>query len=100
MSLENSRYVAEIDLPEGYLSIECEILYGTENSIKIFINQTSIDKDSYLKEFSSEFKNQLLNETDLELRTKRMDVENFLNEVMLEEFGADADILIRDIDSD
>ena len=100
MSLENSRYVAEIDLPEGYLSIECEILYGTENSIKIFINQTSIDKDSYLKEFSSEFKNQLLNETDLELRTKRMDIENFLNEVMLEEFGADADILIRDIDSD
>ncbi len=61
MSLENTRYIAEIDLPEGYLSIECEILYGTENTLKFFINQSSIDKDSFLKEFSSEFKDQLFN---------------------------------------
>ena len=100
MSFQNNRYVAEIDLPEGYLSIECEITYGSENTINFFINQSSIDKDSYLREFSSEFKNQLLNETDVKLKTNRFDIEILLNEFMRKEFGVEADILIRDIDSD
>ena len=100
MSFNNSRYVAEIDLPEGYISIDCEIEFGDENSIKFFLNQSSVDKDIYLLGSSSEFKHQLLNYIDLELLTERMDIENLLNEIMLEEFGANADILIREVDSD
>ena len=100
MPIENKRYVAEIDLHEGYISIECEIEFGAESKINIFLNQSSVDKDAYLRDFSSEFKYKLLNFINIELLTKRMDVENLLNEIMLDEFGADADILIRDVDSD
>ena len=100
MSFKNSRYVAEIDLPEGYISIDCEREGGGENAIKFVLNQSSVDKDIYLLESSSEFKYQLLNYIDFELLTERMDIENLLNEIMLEEFGANADILIRGVDSD
>ena len=100
MSLKNSRYVAEIDLPEGYISIECEIITGSKNIIKFFLNQNSVDKESYLLLSNSPFKNKLLNYEDIEVVSERMDVENLLNEIMFEEFGEDADILIRDIDSD
>jgi len=100
MPFENKRYIAEIDLHDGYISIECEIEFGSENKINIFLNQSSVDKDGYLRDFSSEFKYKLLNYIDIELFTERMDVENLLNEIMIEEFGVDADILIRDVDSD
>jgi hypothetical protein len=92
--------VEEIDLPEGYISIDCEIEFGVENGIKFFLNQSSVDKDIYLLGSSSEFKYQLLNFIGLELLTERMDIENLLNEIMIEEFGANADILNRDVDSD
>jgi len=84
MSFENSRYVAEINLPEGYISIDCDIEFGVENAIKFFLNQSSVDNDIYLLESSSEFKYQLLNYIDLELLTERMDIENLLNEIMFE----------------
>lgn len=100
MSFKNNRYVAEIDLPEGYISIDCEIEFGVENAIKFFLNQSSVDKDTYLLESYSEFKHRLLNYIDLELLTERMDIENLINEIMLKEFGANADILIRDVDFD
>ncbi len=100
MSFKNSRYVIEIDLPEGYLSIDCEIEYGEENRMTFFLNQSSVNKERYLPENSSELKKQLLDYNDFEFQTERDDIENMLNELMLKEFGADADILIRDVDSD
>ena len=40
MSFNNSRYVAEIDLPEGYISIDCEIEFGGD-SIDFLVRETT-----------------------------------------------------------
>ncbi len=100
MSFENSRYVAEIEIPEGYISIDCEIEYGSENIVKFFLNQTSVDKSSYLLLYSSHFKEKLLNNIDFHLKTKRKDIENFLNELFKDEFGENIDIHVSEVDYD
>jgi len=100
MSFENSRYVAEIEIPEGYISIDCETEIGDMNIIKFYLNQSSIDKTSYLLHYSSEFKQKLLNNIDIELLTKRDDIEILLNELFKEEFSENADIHITDVEYD
>lgn len=100
MSFKNSRYVAEIEIPEGYISIDCEIEHGSGNIIKIFLNQASVDKNDYLLKYPSDFKEKLLNNIEFELITRRNDVENFLNELFKDEFGQFADIHISVVDYD
>ena len=94
------RYVAEIDLPEGYISIDCDIEYNGETVLKFYLNQTSVEKDGYLLEDSSEFKEKLFNNNDLNVPTDRKDIKIYLMEFIRKEFGTEADILIRDVDID
>ncbi len=100
MSNKTTRYVAEIDLAEGYISIDCDIEYNSETILKFYLNQTSVDKVSYLLEKGTEFKDQLLNRYDYQLTTNRKDIEEYLIEFMRIEFGAETEILIRDVDLD
>ena len=100
MSYKNSRYVAEIDIPEGYISIDCEIEHGSRIIVKFFLNQASVDKTSYLSKHPSEFKQKLFNFEDFELFAYSDDISKWLIQFMKEEFGPDADIHITDVDYD
>ena len=100
MTDQTTRYVLEIDLPEGYLSIECDVEFGETAKLHFFLNQSSVDKEKYLEENSSEFKERVLDQGDYETTTERNDIKEFLTDFCKSEFGAASDILIRDIDLD
>lgn len=101
MSFENSRYVAEIEIPEGYISIDCETEFGGDvNVLKFYLNQISVDRDNYLLQNPSKFKKELLTNLEFELLTERDEIEKILREIMIKEFGTEANIHISDVDSD
>ena len=101
MTNEVKRYVVEIDIPDGYISIDCDIEYeGTTTIINLFLNQSSLDYEKFIEKYGSDFIKKLLGYEDLTITTERADIEEYLNELLVNEFGIDSDILIRDVDLD
>ena len=100
MTQGNKRYVAEIEIPEGYISIDCETEIGETNVVKLFLNQTSIDKSNFLINHNSAFMKKLINNIEFEMDSKRIDAFVLLNELLREEFGKSADISITEVEYD
>ena len=100
MEIEKIRHVAEIEIPEGYISIDCETEAGDINVVKLFPNQTSIDKNSSLIKNSTEFMQKLINNIEIELALESYDTVVLLNEFFREEFGKSADISITEVEYD
>lgn len=97
---ESERYVAEIEIQDGYLSIDCQAEPGEKRIIKIFLNHSSVDESVFLANNDSVFIRKLLDNAELELITDRKDIESFLKEVLTKEFGENADIEISNVDYD
>lgn len=100
MPAKTERYVVEIDVPEGYLSIDCDIEYSDVTVIKIFLNQSSVSKENFTGNKRSRFVEKLMDYEDIEIKTARKDIREYLTELLRNEFGDNPDILIRDIDLD
>ena len=100
MSQGNKRYVAEIEIPEGYISIDCETEIGETNIVKLFLNQTSIDNSDFLNKHNSVFMQKLISNIEFEMALESCDTVVLLNGFFREEFGKNADISITEVEYD
>lgn len=100
MKQGNGRYVAEIELSDGYISIDFEIKYGTENHIRFFLNQCSVDESTLILEDSTAFKRKLFEGESSVIITGSRDIENLITGILRKEFGDNVDIVITKVDFD
>ncbi|MGI9534570.1 MAG: hypothetical protein ACR2NW_06435, partial [Thermodesulfobacteriota bacterium] len=62
MSDKTTRYVAEIELPEGFISIDCEVRKTDRYIISLQLNQTTL---SYKEDEITPFKEELINNNEV-----------------------------------
>ena len=97
MSNKPTRYVAEIDLPDGYISIDCEVTRTDRFIISLHLNRSTISyKDSEL----TPFKEELIKNNDVVIEHDSDDVQRFLNELFKNEFIGSSDISLTEVDTD
>ncbi len=105
MGSDPKRYIAEIEIPEGFATIDCEIEYSSENT-----HNTQIR--FLLSNYSYEIPNNPRPQGNLTLReeldydfeavrtTDQKDIIAVINEHLREAYGDDADITVSSIDMD
>ena len=97
MTSKIARYVAEIDLPEGFISIDCEVKLAEKNLISLQLNQITLSyKDSEL----TPFKEELINNKEVTIEYRSSDFLLFLSNLFKKEFQGYTDISIMEVDTD
>ena len=104
MSFNIKRYVAEIEHPEGYISIDCEVKEYDNSTIKklyFVLNQNSLNQSIDVEnEDRTEFREILEREYEVEIQTGRDDIESYIEELLKQSYGSNAEITVRDVDVD
>ena len=93
------RYVAEIETPDGFISIDCEAIKENPAKIYFFLNNSTIDKN-ILDKTNSDFINKLHNNSEIFLITDTENIKNFIMKALSDSYGNKSDISIREIDMD
>lgn len=92
-----TRYVAEIDLPEGFISTDCEVTRTDRFIISLHLNKTTLSyKDSEL----TPFKEELIENNEVVIEYESDDVLGFLNDLFKNEFNGYSDISLTEVDTD
>jgi len=97
MTVKTKRYVAEIDLPDGFISIDCEVKRAEKYIISLQLNHITLSyKDSEL----TPFKEELVNNNEVVIEYRSGDFLVFLNNLFKKEFQGYTDISITEVDTD
>ena len=97
MPEQTTRYVAEIELPEGFISIDCEITGTKKYIISLQLNQTTL---SYETSELTPFKEELINNNEVVIEYDSDDVLEFLYDLFKNEFIGYSDISLTEVDTD
>ena len=94
---ESTRYVAEIELPGGFISIDCEVTGTDKYIISLQLNQTTL---SYKGGELTPFKEELINNNEVVIEYSSKDVKGFLTDLFKNEFVGYSDISLTEVDTD
>ena len=97
MTNKPTRYVAEIELPDGFASIDCEVNSGGKNKVYFHLNQSTLPADSHK---TSVFREELFKNSELYIEVETKDILTFLNDLFKNEFSGYSDISITEVDTD
>ena len=92
-----NRYVAEIEFPEGFASIDCEVSSGTENKVYFHLNQSTLPEESHRK---SVFREELFKNSEICIEVETNNILTFLNDLFKNEFRGYSDISLTEVDTD
>ena len=102
--MDIERYIAEIELPDGIASIDCEVHITKgeiEKDIKFFLNFFNYNLESNLvRNDKLTIRQQLDLNFEAEIQTKREDLKIFIMEVLRESYPDAVDIILREIEMD
>ncbi len=98
MQKQTLRYVADIEIPEGIVSIDCEVRTGEKTQFLFILNSsTSEGAESPL---GRDFRDSLENQGEILIETETDDPEAFIRRTLSVAYGSLADITLTDTDTD
>ena len=97
MRTKITRYVAEIEMPDGFISIDCEVTHASKYLISLQLNQSTI---SFTDKGSSPLIEELMNNEEVKIEYGSKDVMGFLQDLLKSEFKGYSDIFLTEVDTD
>ena len=92
------RYVADIEVPEGIVSIDCEVRSGEETEILFILNGSTCEGDENPP--AGDFRSSLESRGEVLVKAATDDPEAFIRKTLLAAYGPLADITLTDTDTD
>jgi len=92
------RYVADIEIPEGIVSIDCEVRSGGKTEILFILNNSTYKEGKNTG--TGGFRSHLENHGEMLVKTKADDTETFIRKTLFAAYGPLADITLTDTDTD
>ncbi len=104
MGIDKSRYIAEIEIPDGYISIDCEVdLIDQEKprlQINFYLNSSSLNIQSTEEYEGKPLRKELENELQAVRVTDVKNVREYIEGILRVEYGEQADIQLSEIEFD
>jgi len=104
MGNDKSRYIAEIEIPDGYISIDCEVdLIDQEKprfQINFYLNSSSLNIQSTEEYEDKPLRKELENERQAVRVTDVKNVRKYIERILRVEYGEQADIQVSEIEFD
>lgn len=98
MQDQTSRYVADIEVPAGIVSIDCEVRGGEKTEILFILNSSTCEGNE--NPAPGDFRGSLENCGEILVEAETDDPEVFIRETLLAAYGQTADITLTDTDTD
>ena len=98
MQEQPSRYVADIEIPEGIVSIDCEVRNGKKTEILFILNSSTYEGNKNPPE--GNFRSSLENRGEILVEAETNDPETFIRKTLSAAYGPLADITLTDTDTD
>ena len=90
------RYVADIEVPEGIVSIDCEVRSGGKTEILFILNSSTCGE----YKTTEDFRGSLESRGEILVETETNHPEGFIRETLLAAYGHLADITLTQTDTD
>ncbi|MXZ48654.1 MAG: hypothetical protein F4235_04290 [Candidatus Dadabacteria bacterium] len=98
MQEQTSRYVADIEVPEGIVSIDCEVRNGDKPEILFILNSSTCEGTENLP--GGDFRGSLEDRGEILVEAETNDPEAFIRKTLSAAYGPLADITLTDTDID
>lgn len=98
MQKRNLRYVADIEVPEGVVSIDCEVRSGEKTKILFILNNSTCEGDG--NPLAGDFRGSLESRGEILIETETDDPKAFIRKTLSAAYGLPADITLTDTDTD
>ncbi len=98
MQEQTSRYVADIEVPEGIVSIDCEVRNGENPQILFILNSSTCKAEQ--NPAAGDFRHSIENRGEILLKAGTDNPEAFIRKTLSDAYGPLADITLTDTDTD
>jgi len=98
MQDQTSRYVADIEVPDGIVSIDCEVRSGEKTEILFILNSSTCEGNENTP--AEDFRNSLESRGEILVKAETNDPEAFIRKILSVAYGPLADITLTDTDTD
>lgn len=98
MQEQTSRYVADIEIPEGIVSIDCEVRNGDKAEILFILNSSTCEINENPP--VGDFRGSLESRGEILVEAETDDPEAFIRKTLSAAYGPLADITLTDTDTD
>ena len=98
MRKRTSRYVADIEIPEGIVSIDCEARSGEKTEILFILNSSTCEESENPP--AGHFRGALEGRGEILVEAETDDPESFIRKTLSDAYGPLADITLTDTDTD
>lgn len=98
MQDQTSRYVADIEVPDGIVSIDCEVRSGEKTEILFILNSSTCEGNENPP--AGDFRGSLESHGEILVKTETNDPEVFIRKTLSAAYGPLADITLTDTDTD
>ncbi len=92
------RYVADIEIPEGIVSIDCEVRSGGRTEILFILNSSTCETPGAAS--TGDFRGSLEGRGEILVETETDDAEGFIRKTLVAAYGHLADITLTQTDTD
>ena len=98
MHEDASRYVADIEIPEGIVSVDCEVRNGDKTKILFILNSSTCEGTE--NPSAGDFRGSLESRGEILVETETDNPEGFIRKTLSAAYGPLADITLTDTDTD
>ncbi len=98
MQEQTLRYVADIEVPEGIVSVDCEVKSGEKTEVLFILNSSTCEGNE--NPSSGDFRGSLESRGEILVETETSDPEAFIRKTLSAAYGSLADITLTDTDTD
>ncbi len=98
MQEQISRYVADIEIPEGIVSIDCEVRNGNKAEVLFILNSSTCEINENPP--AGDFRGSLESRGEILVEAETDDPEVFIRKTLSAAYGPLADITLTDTDTD
>lgn len=98
MQERTSRYVADIEIPEGIASVDCEVRSGDKTEVLFILNSSTCERTGNLPD--GNFRGSLESRGEILVEAGTDDPEAFIRKTLSAAYGPLADITLTDTDTD
>lgn len=92
------RYVADIEIPDGMVSVDCEVRAGAETEILFMLNRSTCAATADSRE--ENFRARLESRGEVSLRTRSPDAGKFITGTLAAAYGPGADVTLAKTETD
>lgn len=98
MQEQTSRFVADIEVPEGIVSIDCEVRNGNKAEFLFILNSSTCEGNENPP--AGDFRGSLESRGEILVEAETDDPEAFIRKTLSAAYGPLADITLTDTDTD